>query len=690
MSANVCELGLLALLRLALGARRALLIDGGDVFASHAAALDDRERSWLEAVAARASAGEAPLPAADAGSWRAFVDHDAQGAPAVLLLEGGAREGEADSDHAMARVAMRAIRAERDEAQASAATRHFEAVLAGIEMMAEIGMWQLDMTTGRVTWSDVTYAVHGVTRETFTPTLENALSFYPEEVQGMVRSSIGEAIKNGTGFSFVLPFIRADNELRTVRSVGTVIRGAGGDHIYGIFQDISEMKQAELRLWWTANHDPLTGLPNRMLFQERLDAALLLAKQHGQSVGLILVDLDHFKAINDVYGHEAGDQLLARVAKLLTAHSRQGDTVARLGGDEFAIIVNGLSAPDEIAAPLERLLTTAETDFVYRDIPIPVKLSMGAAVYPRDAQGEDELYRNADIALFRSKANPKKRGTLYDPSHGAERDGHEAALRRIREAIAAGAITAHYQPIFDLGSGGIAAVDVLARWRGSNDPTSAEALRPAFEDPELAPRIGLLMLSNLRRGWCELPHELRRGMPIAIKASEQELRNITYLEALAHFLEEAKGHDVELIVELSSNPARTLPSQVMPTFRRLVEHGLAFSFNGLAAGFDALMDTSGLRVRQIKASKGALAETAVEARAAAIIGGMIETCRKLGVQLVATEIETETELGRLRDVGYAYGTGFCFCRAMSFDELHSVLEGNAAERARVPRRGALA
>lgn len=677
MSANFSELGLLSLARLAFAADEVLLLDSADglVLSAGTGASDGVDPAFVKMVQERIAAGEPPLPASEASGWLAF-DDKASGGTACIAIRNTALTGGMNRLRLVAGQVLNMHRACRVLAAEHRAVEHSQAVLRGLEKMADVGTWQLDLETGQLAWSDVTYKIHGVTRDETVPTLEDALQFYPDEVRLLVESSIEQAVSKGTGFSFVLPFLRADSELRMVRTIGTVIRHDTGDQLYGILQDITEMKEAELRLWWTANHDALTGLPNRMLFQERLDSALALSRQHGQSVGLILIDLDHFKAINDVYGHEAGDQALTIVAARLSMFTRQGDTLARLGGDEFAIILNGLASPDAIEKPLDRLMAAAEVNFVYRDIPIPVKLSMGAAVFPRDADGERELYRNADLALFRSKADPKRRGVIYQPSHGAEREGREDHLRRIREAIAVGAIAPYFQSMIALDTGTIAAVEVSARKRGAEDEVNA--LKPAFEDPELALRLGLLTLESLRNGWCSLPPEVLEGTTLSIVVSDQEMRNLAYLEALGRLFGQSRKLGFELVVVLSSNPVRTLPSHVMPAFERLVERGLAFGFDGLAAGFDALLDTTGLRVRQIKASKTTLTDPAVEARAAAIIGGMVETCRRLGVELIATDIATETELRRLRDIGYGCGQGPYFGRAMPFEELREILGADDA------------
>ncbi|MEM6762133.1 MAG: diguanylate cyclase [Pseudomonadota bacterium] len=667
------EIELVRIMRMAFGACcAALWRDEASSFRTSGLAEGEIEK-YRQRVMGLFGGGSPADPSDVPDGWRTFSGSGPTADATLILIDSMTTLPVADEQR-MADAFFGALGAQLDAQLAQDAVARANAVIQSLETMAEIGLWQVDLDRGIVRWSDMTFKIHGVERGEFSPDLQNAMDFYPEEVRGVVQNNVQKAIDEGSGFSFVLPFRRADGDLRTVRGVGNVLNDGDRRELFGIFQDVTVMKEAELRLWWTANHDALTSLPNRMLFQERLDAALLIAEQQNQSVGLIIIDLDHFKSINDVYGHEAGDELLQEVARRLQSHMRQGDTLARLGGDEFAIIVNDLTAPGDLATPLNRLLKAADIDFVYRETPIPVKLSMGAAVYPRDADSERELYRNADIALFRTKADPDRRGTIYNPSHGEEQDGREARLRRIREAVAVGAIAPYFQPVFDLATGQVASVEVLARWREGEELLSASALQPAFEDPELAPQIGLAIIDQLTKGWCSLDPAILKSTPLSINVSPREIQNLGYLNALEEFTGLLADGQCALILELNHNPFHTLPSHVMASFQALLERGISFGFDTLATGFEALVETSGIRVHQIKANKSTLTDPEVEERAAAVIGGMIETCRQLGVQLIGTEIETEYDLRRLRQLGYTLGQGFYFSKAMQFRELRQLLE----------------
>jgi diguanylate cyclase (GGDEF)-like protein len=687
MTAKPATFPALELARLACGAEAAFLLPGAPQVAAFVAgdlvapepSLAATLRGAAEAVA---PGGIRSLPVV--GGWSGFVDARGTLRPVLALRHlAGRRE-----DTARAAEAVFDAAAERaDLAVTRARLRRADAMLASVERMARIGVWQVDLASGRASWSAETFRIHGLPSGTPAPDLDGAVDFYPEEVRGHARTSILDAIQRRAGFSFTLPFRRADDRLRTVRCFGQVASGEDGDHLFGILQDVTEEKEAELRLWQTANHDALTGLPNRFLFQDRLAAALEKATADGGSgVGLILADIDDFKAINDVYGHEAGDEALKRIAAQLLANTRQGDTVARLGGDEFAVVVTGIGGADDIERPLARLAAAAETSFDYRGTTIRLRLSFGAAAYPRDARDGRELYRNADLALFRTKREPARRGTRYHPSYGEEQQGREERLRRIREAVAAGAVTPYYQPVVDLRTGAVAAVELLARWRDGEDLMNATALAPAFDDPELSPLVGVAILEQLSRDWTRFTAESGRVVPISVNASARELQNPRYLQTLGRILDTVLPDGGDITLEVDANPFAGGGRHAQAALSELMARGLGFGFGNLAAGFAALMEPRALSVRQIKVPGAKLLDPGALERAGPILAGMIETCRAAGVKLVATEIETADDLVRLKSLGYTLGQGFLFAKAMSFPDLMARIE---RDRPR-PRRAAAA
>jgi diguanylate cyclase (GGDEF)-like protein/PAS domain S-box-containing protein len=590
--------------------------------------------------------------------WYGFCDARTE---ERLLLIARTAGGPPAADRALlaAETVFDAIAHRREVARHAARSSRLEAMLRTIEQMAEIGIWQVNLPTGAVSWSEEAFRIHGLEPGTPEPSFEETIAFYPEEVRGLARQNIEAAVAERSRFSFVLPFRRADGEVRTVRCIGEALSDSGLDDIMcGILQDVTEEREAQLRLWWSANHDALTGLPNRTLWQERLDQALANAHGHGHAVGLILADLDSFKSINDIYGHEAGDEVLKSVAARLAAQTRQGDTLARLGGDEFAIIVNDLTAPEDLDRPLRRLLEAAEVNVTYRGTEIPVKLSMGAAVFPRDARHERELYRNADLALFRSKADPERRGTLYSARYGEEQEGRETRANKIRAAIYQQSIVPCYQPVMRLDDGTATSLEALARWQDGERLFEVSAFPSAFEDPELAPLLGVGLVDRIGEDWVAMRKTVGHVVPLCINASPRQLQNLPFVEALERLIDDAILAPEQLVLEVKQDPLPPPGNPVRPAVVRLIERGVLVSFDSLVVGFSALVERSPIRITQIKMHRRAVGDAGPEGRVQPAVTGIMEACRRHGIELVACGIESAADLASVRAMGFRYGQGF--------------------------------
>ena len=225
----------------------------------------------------------------------------------------------------------------------------------------------------------------------------------------------------------------------------------------GIGRDITEHRRAEDRIRRLALHDPLTGLPNRVLFQDRLRQALAEARRHDRQTALLLLDLDHFKDINDTLGHTAGDRLLMEAARRLDGCVRATDTVARLGGDEFALILTELRMPGDAAVVARKAVRAIAECFRLEDQEVNTTASVGIAIFPTDSDDPDQLLRDADLALYRAKAEGRNTYRFYAAAMGAQVEARRALERDLRLALERGELQLHFQPQLDLALGRIVA-----------------------------------------------------------------------------------------------------------------------------------------------------------------------------------------------------------------------------------------
>lgn len=445
-----------------------------------------------------------------------------------------------------------------------------------------------------------------------------------------------------------------------LRENGTVIRW------YGSVEDIHDRKLAQQQLHWAAHHDDLTGLANRRLFLERLKQAPDQSVGPIQMVGLLVMDLDHLKIINDRFGHDAGDALLQEFAARLRSLARTTDTVARLGGDEFAIILTDVPGEAYVAAVAASILARMREPFRYRDQILDCRTSIGGAVSAGSVMDMDEFQKQADLALFRCKAS--KRGTfeMYRADMREEAQRTASALEVARKAVASNWIVPFYQPKVALETGLIKGFEALLRWQhprmGIHLP---ETIAPAFDDTDLGRAIGASMLSSVledMRAWIDAGVEIGR---VAINASAAEFRHDDYAE---HVLEELRRVGVptsclEIEVTESVFMGRSAGS-VERALRALSAAGVVIALDDFGTGYASLANLKQFPVDVIKIDRSFIRDMATDASDTAIVKALLGLGQSLGIKVVAEGIETVAQAAFLRKSGCDLGQGYYFGHAI--------------------------
>ncbi|WP_018700225.1 putative bifunctional diguanylate cyclase/phosphodiesterase [Amorphus coralli] len=571
-------------------------------------------------------------------------------------------------------IARQIVEFARETAQA----RRTDMLMSRIETMSKAGRWHLDLGTQSLSWSEEVFRIHGM-KPVPTMSLDQALKPFAEETRTLVRKQFDDAVRYGSGFTFTYPILTDAGERKVVRVMGEVERDNGLTvGLFGVLQDVTEQKEAERRLWWTANHDPLTGLPNRMLFQDRLSRALEHAKRFDEEIALVILDVDNFKMVNDVYGHEAGDRLLKEISDILLDTIRTTDSIARLGGDEFALILGDLKTSGDMQPPLDRLKRATEFGFEYRGTRIPVRMSLGVALYPGHGQGGDELYRNADLALFRTKTNPERRLTVYESRFGRELQARDDLMRQIRAALSIGTIVPFYQPQFDLQTGAMVGAEVLARWIRDEQVVEAGSFLPAIDDYEVAPIIGAQIAHQVVAHMASYKAAFADAVPFSMNVSRSQIRNPEFLKLLTCLLDKDQVSYNDFILEISENTVTGRDnSHVGDRLRDLAERGLSFSFDDFGAGFSSLIHIESYSVRQVKIDRQLTQDVHFDSHKLAIVDGILRICSSLNIDVLAECVELEEQVAALKKLGIRHAQGNFLGRPMSFDEFMA-LNGEVA------------
>jgi diguanylate cyclase (GGDEF)-like protein/PAS domain S-box-containing protein len=480
----------------------------------------------------------------------------------------------------------------------------------------------------------------------------------------------------------------ADGAYRWFRARGAPRLGENGAVVrwYGSVEDIHDRKLAEEQLHWAAYHDDLTGLANRRLFLDHLKQALDHAAGSRHGVGLLVMDLDHLKTINDRFGHDAGDALLQEFATRLISLVRTTDTVARLGGDEFAIILTDVPGEEYIATTAKAILARMQEPLRYRGRTLDCRTSIGGAVTARPETAVEELLKQADLALYRCKANRRGTFKMFMPNMREEAQKTASALEVARKAVTADWIVPFYQPKVDLASGRLDGFEALLRWShprtGIHPPAT---IAPAFEDTELGRAIGGRMLSSVlndMRGWLDTGLDIGR---IAINASAAEFRHDDYAERLLEELARAGLPTGCLEVEVTESVfLGRSAGHVERALRTLSTAGVTIALDDFGTGYASLAHLKQFPVNVIKLDRSFVSDMESDAGDAAIVKAVLSLGRSFGIKVVAEGIETASQASLLREHGCDLGQGYYFGRPMPAADIPQLVASWSKSRITCP------
>jgi diguanylate cyclase (GGDEF)-like protein len=431
-----------------------------------------------------------------------------------------------------------------------------------------------------------------------------------------------------------------------------------------------QMEEIEHR----ALYDQLTGLPNRTLFRDRLEQLILVARRERSAAAVMLLDINHFKEINDTLGHEVGDVLLQSVGERLRGEMRASETLARLGGDEFGILC--IATPEEAVLVAERLHTALQTAFVVEGIPLEVGMSIGIAASPVHGDDADTLLRHADVAMYLAKAIHLDTA-VYD----AEQDVNDAArltlAGELRRAIEGGELVLHYQPKAELDSGRITGAEALVRWQHPD-----RGFIPPNDFIPIAERTGLIkplsryvIATALRQ--CAKWREDGLDLQVAVNLTIPDLLDLELPDLIGRLISEENVRPDQLELEITESTILADPFRVRDVLNRLNEMGLRLAIDDFGTGYSSLAYLRRLPVQTIKIDRSFVMDMCENASDATIVRSTIELGRNLGLEVVAEGVETQEAWDALREQGCTLAQGYLISRPLPAEELAGLLEERA-------------
>ncbi len=434
----------------------------------------------------------------------------------------------------------------------------------------------------------------------------------------------------------------------------------------GMFSDISSIKQSEDKLDFLAYHDPLTNLPNRLLFYDRLDHALRVAKRNNTMLGVLFIDLDRFKNINDSLGHSVGDRLLEQMAIRLQDAVRQEDTVARLGGDEFVVLIEGINHARDVVSLANKLLSAFNDSFALDGHTLFVTTSIGASIYPQDGSNSETLIRNADTAMYRAKEMGRNNCYLYSSElteQAMERLTLECALRN---AIHRDEFEINYHPQFELTSNRLLGVEALIRW---NHPELGQIMPdrfiPVAEESGLIVEIGLWVLKTA----CEqMQAWQQQGLAInviAVNVSSMQFQRGDIVDTVASLLSASGLPPHYLELEITESIILKRPEYAIDALHKLKQLGVSISIDDFGTGYSSLSQLKRLPVDKLKIDQSFVQDIPNDKDDEAIACAVIALGQSMNLKVIAEGVETVAQREFLISQGCNEGQGYLLSRPVS-------------------------
>jgi diguanylate cyclase (GGDEF)-like protein/PAS domain S-box-containing protein len=448
-----------------------------------------------------------------------------------------------------------------------------------------------------------------------------------------------------------------------------------------VFRDVSVTRAMELEMAHLAQHDFLTGLPNRMLFSDRVRQAIAVAPRHLKKVAVLFLDLDGFKHINDSLGHAVGDRLLQSISKRLVTCVRGADTVSRQGGDEFVVLLSEMEKSEDAAITARRMLQAVAKAHSVELHDLHVTASIGVSVYPDDGMDSETLIKNADTAMYQAKENGRQSYQFFKPAMNVRAVERQSIEESLRTALQRDEFSVHYQPKINIQTGRISGAEALLRWtHPTQGPISPARFIPVAEDCGLILPIGNWVLREAckqARAWMDAKLPLAT---IAVNISAIEFRDDRFLDGVFKILEETLLDPQYLELELTESVLMKHVESTKSILNALREKGIQLAVDDFGTGYSSLSYLRKFSIDAIKIDQSFIRQITTAPDDTTIVTAMIGMGRSLKLRVVAEGVETQQELDFLKVHHCEEAQGYYFSRPVPPQQFAKLLKAGIAEK----------
>jgi len=501
---------------------------------------------------------------------------------------------------------------------------------------------------------------------------------YEEDLAGEMALIGGLRAGEITEYQREKRLLRRDGTPVWVSVTVSSMRDANGNQRFiCVVKDIQRQKQAEEALLRLANHDALTGLPNRILMQDRLSQAIMHAHRTRRQVAVMFIDLDRFKHVNDSLGHDAGDQLIVEIARRLSGSLRESDTVSRQGGDEFVVVLPDLAGEEDAAKVARKLLDNLFQPLVLRGQEVFPSGSIGIAMYPRHGEDSTTLLKCADSAMYGSKGQGGNHYSFYTAEMGAQAYEHLRMEGALQRALQREEFLLHYQPVVDIGTGIVTGVEALLRWQPLDRPMVSPAdFIPLAEETGLIVPIGDWVLATAMKqqvAWVEA------GLPslrVSVNLSARQFLGQDVAQRVGALLLETGCDPACLTLEITESVLMENPAAATETMGRLAEMGVQLAIDDFGTGYSSLASLKRFPIHSLKIDRSFVMDLTQDADDAAIVNAVIALAHSMKLNVIAEGVETREQLAFLQQHGCDQMQGFCFSKPVAPQGIESLLAKN--------------
>jgi diguanylate cyclase (GGDEF)-like protein/PAS domain S-box-containing protein len=440
------------------------------------------------------------------------------------------------------------------------------------------------------------------------------------------------------------------------------------------YRDISDRKRAEDKLTHQALHDTLTGLPNRNLFQDRLTLALTRARRNGLSIGVMFIDLDLFKMINDSLGHPVGDVVMQTVGQRLKSCLRSTDTIARVGGDEFMVLLDDLKIRQDALVVAEKMLSALAAPTLVEGHTLHVSASIGISAFPFDGDDAETLIRHADQAMYRAKELGRHNAQLFTRSMSDRYQNRLASEDALYHALERHELVIQYLPIVDSGGARAIGVEALVRWQRNGEMIEPDDFIPLAEETGLILPIGTWVIQSALRQLSQWIAAGMRPLQLAINLSVRQFQQPDLLDIIDGALAGTGVDPALLEIEITESVAGLRSQQTVDVLRELRKRGIGVSIDDFGAGQTSLIYLRQFPITRVKIDRAFIEELPESEGDSAIVSAIARLAHQLNLQVTAEGVETEGQFELLRSMGCDAMQGFLFSAALPAAEFPAWLE----------------